>query len=69
MLDTASLPGRNVIDLTGYRTKRAKALSPRLCCHCGAALAEGDNEDECSSAQLTAAQPAPPRPRRKYRAE
>ena len=28
----------------------AVAISARLCRHCGAALAEGEYEDECSSA-------------------
>ena len=44
---------RNVIDLSRYRqrnvTFRAPALSPRLCRHCGAALLEGEREEECSS--------------------
>jgi len=26
-----------------------QAFSTRLCRHCGAALADGENEDECSS--------------------
>jgi hypothetical protein len=25
-------------------------MSPRICRHCGAALSEGESEDECSSA-------------------
>jgi hypothetical protein len=44
---------RNVIDLARYQQGRiadkAQAFSTRLCRHCGAALADGENEDECSS--------------------
>jgi hypothetical protein len=44
---------RNVIDLARYQQgrtgDRAQAFSTRLCRHCGAALADGENEDECSS--------------------
>jgi protein-disulfide isomerase-like protein with CxxC motif len=45
---------RNVIDFAHYQQGRtvgtAQAISTRLCRHCGAALADGENEDECSSA-------------------
>jgi len=45
----------NVVDLAAYRgrngsTVRAEALSLRVCRHCGAAMADGEREDECSSA-------------------
>jgi hypothetical protein len=44
---------RNVIDLARYQQNRvggrAQAFSTRLCRHCGAVLADGENEDECSS--------------------
>jgi hypothetical protein len=44
---------RNVIDLARYQQSRtggkAQAVSTRLCRHCGAVLADGENEDECSS--------------------
>jgi hypothetical protein len=44
----------NVVDLARYRQRadgtRSLAISPRLCRHCGAALMEGEHEDECSSA-------------------
>jgi hypothetical protein len=48
-----SLP--NVLDFAGYRSERrtvgkAAAISARVCRHCRAALAEGEREDECSSA-------------------
>jgi hypothetical protein len=45
---------RNVIDFACYQQDRAvgkaQALSARVCRHCGAALSDGENEDECSSA-------------------
>jgi hypothetical protein len=48
-----SLP--NVLDFARYQAERrgvckAAAISARVCRHCGAALAEGEREDECSSA-------------------
>jgi hypothetical protein len=46
---------RNVVDFARYQAGRnaagrALALSARSCRHCGAALADGEREDECSSA-------------------
>jgi hypothetical protein len=46
---------RNVIDFARYqqdrnRAGKALAMSARACRHCGAALLEGESEDECSSA-------------------
>ncbi|MFL6838007.1 MAG: hypothetical protein ACJ8FZ_11975 [Bradyrhizobium sp.] len=45
---------RNVIDFARYQQDRAvgkaQAISVRICRYCGAALADGENEDECSSA-------------------
>ncbi|WJR80257.1 hypothetical protein [Bradyrhizobium sp. NP1] len=59
---------RTIIDLARYRDARAGArmpqLSLRLCRHCGAALAEGEREDECSGALNVVAGAAPPEPRR-----
>ena len=45
----------NVVDFASYQRGRnaagkAPAMSARICRHCGAALAEGEHEDECSSA-------------------
>jgi hypothetical protein len=53
---------RNVVDLARYRQGRiadgnAVSMSLRICRHCGAALAEGESEDECSSAFNVAARP------------
>ena len=45
---------RNVVDFARYQADRsaagrAPAMSARMCRHCGAALLEGEREDECSS--------------------
>lgn len=45
----------NVVDFVRYQAGRgvgckAAAISARLCRHCGAALSEGEREEECSSA-------------------
>jgi hypothetical protein len=45
----------NVVDFARYQQGRssgakAVAMSMRACRHCGAALLEGESEDECSSA-------------------
>jgi hypothetical protein len=54
MVEKRIIPPPNIIDLARYRGRaesaRAAALSPRICRHCGAALMEGEREDECSSA-------------------
>jgi len=53
MVEKLIMSPRNVIDLARYQqgrvVGRAQALSTRLCRHCGAVLADGENEDECSS--------------------
>ncbi len=46
---------RNVVDFARYQQDRsaagrALAISARACRHCGAALLDGESEDECSSA-------------------
>ena len=51
----ADSSARNVVDFARYQVGRnaagkAAAISARSCRHCGAALAEGEREDECSSA-------------------
>jgi hypothetical protein len=41
----------NVVDFARYQAGRtAPAMPKRACRHCGAALSEGESEDECSSA-------------------
>ena len=64
MVEKVITPGPSVIDFARYRlgraagkaasTFKAPALSARTCRHCNAALAEGENEDECSGALGTA---------------
>ena len=52
MVEKVITSPKNVIDLARYRTAGAgaPAISARICRHCGAALSEGEREDECSSA-------------------
>jgi len=52
MVEKVITPPRNVVDFARYHQGRDKALamSARICRHCGAALSEGESEDECSSA-------------------
>ena len=53
MVEKTITSPRNVIDLARYQqgraAVRAQAISARLCRHCGAVLADGENEDECSA--------------------
>lgn len=52
MVDKVTTRSRTVIDLASYRERisaPAPAISVRSCRHCGAVLAEGEREDECSS--------------------
>jgi hypothetical protein len=70
MVHKLTTPGRNVVDFQSYQRARrisarelvasALAVSRRDCRHCGAALAEGESEDECSSA-FNITQHVPPR--------
>ena len=55
MVEKVITPGPNVVDFARYQLGRnaggrTLALSARACRHCGAALSEGESEDECSSA-------------------
>jgi len=52
MVDKVTTQSRTVIDLASYRERigaRAPTISVRTCRHCGAVLAEGEREEECSS--------------------
>ena len=67
---------RNVIDFARYQQGRGvgktQAIAARLCRHCGAALSDGENEDECSSAfnvDALAERSAPRKTRNKFYAE
>jgi hypothetical protein len=54
MVEKPIMSSRNVVDLSRYRERtagvRAPAISARMCRHCGAALNDGEREEECSSA-------------------
>ena len=55
MVEKLIMRERNVIDFARYQQSRDTAarelaVSARICRHCGAALSEGEREDECSSA-------------------
>jgi hypothetical protein len=51
MVEKLITPGRNVVDFARYRSGRnALAILARACRHCGAALLDGESEDDCSSA-------------------
>ncbi|HEY7842442.1 MAG TPA: hypothetical protein VID30_02040 [Bradyrhizobium sp.] len=53
MVEKPIISSRNVVDLSRYRelnaASRAMAISARVCRHCGAALLDGEREEECSS--------------------
>lgn len=54
MVEKVITAPHNVVDFARYQADRgaagrAMAMSARVCRHCGAALSEGEREDECSS--------------------
>ena len=63
----------NIVDFARYQANRgATAPLARTCRHCGAALSEGESEDECSSAfnvEASARQSVPRQTRTKFYAE
>jgi hypothetical protein len=55
MVERVITSRRNVVDFASYQQSRnaagtAPVVSARTCRHCGAVLAEGESEAECSSA-------------------
>jgi hypothetical protein len=73
MVEKLATPGPNVVDFARYQQDRnaagkALAMSARICRHCGAALSEGENEDDCSTVLATEA-PRLRKRRRKFRAD
>lgn len=53
MVEKAVMSSRNVVDMAHYRLRgavKARPLAVRICRHCGAPLAEGEREEECSGA-------------------
>jgi hypothetical protein len=72
MVEKLIMSPRNVIDLARYQQGRSggkQAFSTRLCRHCGAVLADGENEDECSSTFNLDAASTPRTAQRKFYAE
>jgi hypothetical protein len=76
MIEKRITSPRNVIDFARYQRGRSvgatQAFAARFCRHCGAALLDGENEDECSSAfniEALALRIAPGITRRKFYAE
>jgi len=73
MVEKVITSSRNVVDFVRYQTDRGAAgkatgISLRVCRHCGAALSEGESEDDCSSAFNFAAPRLRDNPR-KFRAD
>jgi hypothetical protein len=72
MVEKILTRGRNVVDFARYQQGRkigaAKALA-RTCRHCGAAIGEGESEDECSSAGFNFEAPRLRESPRKFYAE
>jgi len=73
MVEKLIIPGPNVVDFARYQqgrnaTGKALAMLARVCRHCGAALSEGENEDDCSTVLATEAPRLRKRPR-KFRAD
>ena len=71
MVEKVITPGPNVVDFARYQQGRntagkALAISARACRHCGAALLDGEREDECSSAFNTEAPRLRDAPRKFY---
>ena len=72
MVEKVITPGRNVVDFARYQQGRkigAARTSARSCRHCGAALGEGELEDECSSAGFNFEAPRLRESQRKFYAE
>ncbi len=67
MVEKVITRSRNIVDFARYqKERRTLALSARVCRHCGAALSEGEREDECSSAMNIVAPALREAPRKFY---
>jgi hypothetical protein len=71
MVEKVITPGPNVVDFSRYQQGRnafgkAHTIIERTCRHCGAALLEGESEDDCSSALTKEASDLRAGPRRFY---
>ena len=80
MVEKVVTPGLNVVDFARYQqgrnatgnaltiSARNSLRSARACRHCGAALSEGENEDDCSTV-LGIEAPRSRKSPRKFRAD
>ena len=73
MVEKFITPEPNVVDFARYQQGRSTAgkslaISARVCRHCGAALSEGENEDDCSTV-LGIEAPRSRKSPRKFRAD
>ena len=71
MVEKFITPEPNVVDFARYQqgrntAGRALAIAARTCRHCGAALQDGEREDECSGAFNIEAPAARSGPRKFY---
>lgn len=60
MVEKVPMRAQGVVDLQAYQAQRAATrlrLSARLCRHCGAKLADGETDDDCSAALIGCAPP------------
>jgi hypothetical protein len=69
MVEKLIIPEPNVVDFARYQQGRnaagkVLAISARVCRHCGAALSDGENEDDCSTVLVTEAPRLRKRPRK-----
>ncbi|WP_041801394.1 hypothetical protein [Rhodopseudomonas palustris] len=53
MVEKLTTPAQNVVDFVGYQLRRSGAATRiRACRHCGAALGDGESDDDCSTLML-----------------
>ncbi|KIZ47926.1 hypothetical protein OO17_01630 [Rhodopseudomonas palustris] len=73
MVENTSRRERNIVDFVNYqralRRNEPTAIGNRCCRHCGAALGEGESEDDCSTAGIAVEQAGWARQPRRFRAD
>jgi hypothetical protein len=57
MVEKVITASQNVVDFARYQAGRsgagkAPAVAARICRHCGAALLDGESQDDCSSVSI-----------------
>ncbi len=65
MVEKVTMPAQNVVDFVGYQLRKSGAAKIRACRHCGAALGDGESDDDCSTV-MSCEQPARIRRPRKF---